>query len=354
MFNKLKANKDLWELFTSLEEYNPELLDQYQRFPYYFSKQRTVFEPCVSAFLINNGLKINYPNGKKFAVCLTHDIDSVYFPFITIGNEIIQALLQKKVGKSLNIAVTSIVKFLLSVVKKDFNPARNFNRIIDLEKKYGAKSSFYFLLSDNKSRRFEGCKIEGLKKELRKIVAEGWEIGLHGGYDTYIELEKIKNEKERLEKTIGSEVIGYRNHFLRFKTPTTWELLKTAGFKYDTTFGYADCVGFRNGMCHPFRPYNIDKSEYIDIWEIPLTIMDRTLSNYMQLGMSTSWKIAKRLIDTVEEYNGVITILWHHTSMTGAKGELYERILKYSFERNAWMTSAKEIWLQVCDKNDRQ
>ena len=134
MFNKLKANKDLWGLFTSLEEYNTQLLDRYQRFPYSFSKQKDVFEPSVSAFLINNGLKTNYPNGKKFAVCLTHDIDSVYFPFITIGNEIIQALLQKKVGKSLNIAVTSIVKFLLSVVKKDFNPARNFNRIIDLEK----------------------------------------------------------------------------------------------------------------------------------------------------------------------------------------------------------------------------
>ena len=97
--------------------------------------------------------------------------------------------------------------------------------------------------------------------------------------------------------------------------PTTWELLRTAGFKYDTTFGYADCVGFRNGMCHPFQPFNLNTDQYIDIWEIPLTIMDKTLLSYMELDMATSWEITKRLIDTTEELGGVITVLWHNTSM---------------------------------------
>jgi hypothetical protein len=41
----LKQNKELWDLFTRREEYNPPILDQYGRFPYYLSKHRNVFEP---------------------------------------------------------------------------------------------------------------------------------------------------------------------------------------------------------------------------------------------------------------------------------------------------------------------
>jgi hypothetical protein len=38
-----------------------------------------------------------------------------------------------------------------------------------------------------------------------------------------------------LESVLEKEVVGFRNHFLRFRIPDTWELLSKAGFKYDTT-----------------------------------------------------------------------------------------------------------------------
>ncbi|MDD4330975.1 MAG: hypothetical protein PHU28_01340, partial [Methanosarcinaceae archaeon] len=72
MFEKLKENRELWELFTKREEYAPVSTDKYERFPYYLSTHRNVFEPEVSRFLVENGLKPEYPDGKKFAVCLTH------------------------------------------------------------------------------------------------------------------------------------------------------------------------------------------------------------------------------------------------------------------------------------------
>jgi len=343
MLDKLKSNIELWELFTKLEEYEPQLLDQYQRFPYYLSKHRCVLEPQVSAFLVENGLKVNYPDNKKFAVCLTHDIDDVNFPIVSISKKVIKTLSQHQLGKSMAEAMSSFINLLLSTVDKKRNPARNLTRIMDLENKYGAKSSFYFLLSDE-TTRFGGCKIERLKKDLKTIVDAGWEVGLHGGFKAYIDLDEMKKTKKRLENVIGKEVIGYRNHYLLFKVPTTWELLKEAGFKYDTTFGYADCVGFRNGMCHPFQPFNLKTNRYIDIWEIPLNIMDTTFDTYMKFDKQTSWEITKRLIDTVERYKGVITILWHNIYMFGEMGEFYEKILRYCHEKNAWMTSAGEIY----------
>ena len=130
---------------------------------------------------------------------------------------------------------------------------------------------------------------------------------------------------------------------MKFKVPDTWELLSEAGFKYDTTFGYADCVGFRNGMCHPFKPFNLNTNKEIDILEISLTIMDCTLFDYMKQDMKGAWEVTKLLIDIVERYNGVITILWHNTYMIGENLKIYEKILEYCYEKGAWMTSGEEI-----------
>jgi hypothetical protein len=130
---------------------------------------------------------------------------------------------------------------------------------------------------------------------------------------------------------------------MKFQTPTTWEAIKKAGFLYDSTYGYNDCVGFRNGMCHPFRPYNLSTNQEIEIWELPLHIMDSTFDYYMRLSEKDEWKLTKQIIDTVHQLNGVITILWHNTNMSQDRLKLYEKILRYCNEKNAWMTSGERI-----------
>ena len=176
------------------------------------------------------------------------------------------------------------------------------------------------------------------------IVDQGWEVGLHGGHEAFNNLDVLKREKDRLERALGKKVIGYRNHFLRFRVPDTWELLKEVGFRYDATYGHSYCVGFRNGMCHPFRPYNLKTNSEIDILEIPLVIMDITLYDaYMRLDSQTAWMLVKYLIDIVERYNGVLTVLWHNTFMTHDKLKMYTKILEYCSQKNAWMTSGEEI-----------
>lgn len=333
MIEALKSDIRLWDLFTKKEEYETQLLDKYHRYPYYLSNNRNVFTPEVSDFLVKNGLKIKYPNGSKFAVCLTHDIDNAYYSELPLGLTL-KAFKQLQIKESL--------RMLFSRGNKKLFPYPTFSKIMDLEEKYKAKSSFYFLALDKHNIDYS-YKIEELDEELKEIIDRGWGIGLHGGHEAYNSKKELKKQKERLEDVIKTNVIGYRNHYLRFKVPTTWQLLKNTGFKYDATFGYFDCVGFRNGTCHPFKPYNLNTNQYIDILEIPITVMAPTFFNYMKLDIKNAWEITKQLIDTVKKYNGVITFLWHNTDMIGKKLELYEKILKYSKENNAWMTSAEEI-----------
>jgi hypothetical protein len=136
-------------------------------------------------------------------------------------------------------------------------------------------------------------------------------------------------------------------------------VLSSAGFEYDATFCYADMIGFRNGMCHPFRPFNLNTNKEIDLLEIPLNIMDETMGEkYMRLDTARAFEATKYLIDTVEKYRGVLTILWHNTHLLDEKTsqvmmfdkdmnkKFYEKILDYSCKKNAWITSGEEIWKQ--------
>ena len=335
MINLLKKDKELWDLFTRREEYDPIFLDQYDRFPYSLSSHRNVLDPKVSKFLLENNLEIEYPEEKKFAVCMTHDIDNVYYSRLRVIYSSFKYL-QK-------LQIKNAMRMVFNNTHKKWNVLWNFNDIMNIEKKYEAKSSFFFLALKEDEQDFR-YRIENLEYEIGNIVDNGFEVCLHGGQSAYNDLDVIIEEKQRLEKISGERIIGYRNHYVMFKVPDTWEMLSKAGFEYDATFGYADMVGFRNGMCHPYFPFNLITNKEINILEIPLNIMDTTFDEYLPFDINGQWEIIKYLIDTVEKYNGVISIIWHNENMIGDKLKLFEKILDYCYKKNAWITSGEEIW----------
>lgn len=334
----IRQKEELWDLYTRKEEYSPCQLDQYGRFIHAYSTHQGILEPLVSCHLLENGYRIDYPDNKQFAVCLTHDVDEIYPPFKHTLLSTLTCL------KRLDVNGFKQQAFWKLHEKKQ-SPYWNFQEIMNLEEKYGAQSSFYFLATDADIRRFR-YNIEDLEGELGQIVDQGWEVGLHGGYYAYNNLSNIISEKTRLERVLGREVVGYRNHYLRFKVPDSWESLAKAGFKYDTTLGYPDMVGFRNGMCHPFRPFNLNNESEINILEIPLVVMDGTLFEVTE-SCEEAWKMIKIVIDNVKSCNGVLTLNWHTNNFNCRFRKswytLYDKILAYCSKERAWMTSGKLI-----------
>jgi peptidoglycan/xylan/chitin deacetylase (PgdA/CDA1 family) len=333
MINLLQKDQELWDIFTRKEEYVSNDRDKHERFPYYASSYRNIFEPHVSKYLIEHDYHVEYPEGKPFAIVLTHDIDQVY---TSLSHKTFCALQNVQIG-SLSGLTESIAQ-----MRSRKLPLWNFNEILALEEHYDAKSSFYFM-AENRGEQDYSYQIEDCTQALGTIIDHGCEVGLHGGYNTCYNTDELKGKKAQLEKVLNKKVIGYRNHYLRFNVPETWENLHESGFLYDSTFGYADCIGFRNGMCHPFKPYNLHTEKSIEMLEIPLTIMDDTLFNYMKLDDKRAWEMTKRLIDTVKQYNGVLTLLWHNYNFFKEKVSFYKKILHYCEEQNAWMTSGEQI-----------
>lgn len=339
---ELLRNEDLFDIFAAKQEYTSRK-DKHGRFLYKFSNNKEVFVPVVSEYLVNKGFKVEWPDNHKFAACLTHDVDNIFPSWKYILFTVTKFAFKLKLRDSL-------IR-LIGKIKKDNskNPYWNFKKILELEEKYGATSSFYFKTA---SKDLVGWTydVEILKDELGYILDMGGEVGLHGGYYSYNNSEKLKEEKNYLEKILGRRIVGIRMHYLRFNVPLTWRLLADLDFEYDTTFGFPDMPGFRNGMCHPFRPYDLDKGNSIDILEIPLTIMDNTL---FKMNPQEAWMIIKKLIENTEKNRGVMTILWHNTTFDeifwGEWSKLYEKILQLLKEKNAWMTTAENIcnhWLK--------
>jgi peptidoglycan/xylan/chitin deacetylase (PgdA/CDA1 family) len=329
LFKRLMQDPDLWKIFME-KELTTKASGQKEK------DQDAIMSPVISEFLIRQGYEVSYPGNKKFALCLTHDVDDIYPPF---SHRVASSLwsIKKRNWRG--------VKEYLLWNKNKPSPYVNFQKIMDLERKYGAKSTFFFMATSRDPKRFR-YHIEDIKGELPLIARSGWEVGLHGGYDSFHDDEAIKKEKARLEKALGRKVIGYRNHYLRFQIPDTWDYLERCGFEYDSTFGYNDTVGFRGGMCHPFRPYDNLRQRWMNICEIPLTVMESAMVGSIKPG--EAWELIKKLLEEVEANRGVLTVLWHNYVFNCPFREywsdLYERILQYGNERDAWMTSGEELW----------
>ena len=107
---------------------------------------------------------------------------------------------------------------------------------------------------------------------IREIDRRGWEIGLHPSWYSFDDVDEMKAQKESLEEVVGHEVVSVRQHFLHYDirvTPRTQEL---AGFRYDSTLGFNDNVGFRFGTCHPWKVYDTEQQTTLSLVEIPLIV----------------------------------------------------------------------------------
>ncbi|KXS40683.1 MAG: hypothetical protein AWU59_2436 [Methanolobus sp. T82-4] len=339
MYESIRQNPDIWSKFIGKDEdlMMHSSVDSF--FDYDRCQLSDVLSPEVSRSLIDSGFEVVLPEEKKFAVCLTHDVDDIYPPLPHTLLSVLHSVKGANLGQLKKHA-------LWRLNGKNSSPYLNFREIMDIEESYGAKSSFYFLTAEKDPRRFR-YNIEDAESYMGEIVDRGCEVGLHGGYFSYASYDKLAEEKQKLENVLGKKVIGFRNHYLRFKMTDSWEILSKAGFRYDSTLGFNNAVGFRNGLCHPFRPFDVGGSKELDILEIPLVAMDAALFN-CTASFKDAWELIKGILDTGEQYNGIITLLWHNSSFSTPFRKdwknLYIKILDYCNQKNAWITSGEDIY----------
>jgi hypothetical protein len=328
-------SEEIWNIFSAKEEYNAKYKDKYDRFSSFLSKSNPL-KANVSEHFLEKGLEISYPGNRKFAALISHDIDYLYPPKWTLKTLVNQQFIALSKG--------NFKKFVLNFenLKRRISSKLSIDNILRVHDKYGINSIFYFLALSEKEEDFN-YNLNEISEYKDILINRGDQIGLHGGHIAYSSHHKLLQEKKYLESAFEMQVNSYRNHYLHFDISSTWKNLINSGFKVDSTFGYSKVPGFRNGMCHPFIPYSLDESRFLDIVEIPLMIMDTTLFKHLQLEGDNAFNLIKDIIDYVKSLNGVVTILWHNESFMGESLEVYNKVLDYLIEKNCWITTENHL-----------
>ena len=166
------------------------------------------------------------------------------------------------------------------------DPNWRFEQIVDEERKRGATGSTFFVLAAHHDPH-DGAAPEtydALRPKLVETILEtGAEIGLHGSYTAADDRERLAQEKAKLEALAGT-VEGHRFHYLRGDPHRN---IASLPFRYDTTLGFPDAVGFRAGIARPFHPWDFDREQPAEVLEVPLAAMDATLAEERYLGRNS-------------------------------------------------------------------
>jgi hypothetical protein len=81
----------------------------------------------------------------------------------------------------------------------------------------------------------------------------------------------------------------------------------------DSTLGFAEREGFRNGCCHPFLAYDPERREALPLWELPLAVMDGTLQDYRGMDAEAGERRILELYRASAAENGVFVVLFHNS-----------------------------------------
>ncbi len=316
----------------------------------------SLYRPTVDEFLRAHrpDFQVAWPEGKRFAACLSHDVDSVQLDSRSELMRTINLYVRQAAG------FTKKLRHLISIVGLRKSPRKIdiFTPWVDLEEKYGFRSSFFFFAThirrrhvidnvyrwdDRTTYRGENCSVSEMMRDLHR---RGCEIGLHGSYLSARSYDMIAEQKEDVERALGETVVGNRQHNLHFDAAVTPQILEKAGLKVDSTLGFNRDIGFRAGTSYPFRMWDLAAERWLGLTEVPLVLHDGALlrRDNLDLDPESALALCKRLIDRVIEARGVITLLWHPESIArpGWFG-VYQKLLEYIREQNGWGASAHQI-----------
>lgn len=287
-----------------------------------------------------------WPQGRAFAVCLTHDVDEVKKTYQWITTPL--KLAARGDVRGLYFQGLSLLDRLSGK-----EPYWAFDDLMSLEDGLGARSSLFFLHETARVRPLESSSWRHLGRRyrwddpklsslIRRLSASGWDVGLHGSFNSYDDLPTLEGEKKSLEKVLGEPVYTTRQHNLNLRIPETWLHHEGLGLLCDTTLGFNDRIGFRWGTCFPFSPFLPAEGRALNLLELPLVIEDIALLRNPR--WQEEWV---KIAGTVRGCGGVLTLLWHHAVFNPHEypgwGDAYRQILSRAGKENAWIASARDI-----------
>ena len=201
-----------------------------------------------------------------------------------------------------------IKRFFNSVIRGDFQqskrhvfaflrslffPYRNYlNSIfgmIDLEKQYGFKSSFYFLVgSTGRYGPRTSCK---KTLSIAKQIPDEWNVGIHYNFDSFKKKQSLDKQIQNFNNCLNKKINSGRAHYFIFDFFKDALILSNNNIKIDESLSWHDSLGFKFGISGPL----IHKNKNVKTIFLPTTYMDQILEIENNIQFLSSYKHLKKL-----------------------------------------------------------
>jgi hypothetical protein len=314
-------------MLTRWEEYVYPARDEHDRFPGVEStafKNNFLNRPIVNEYLELLRNMLNYLGYKgsrrtrQFKIFPTHDVDNVRYwknpgQLVKIlGGDLLRR-------KNVQLAYNHAAEYFRVKTGKQKDPYDTFDSLMDLSDQAGLQSHFFFIAGGTTryDRRYP-VKSGTVKEIIRRIHQRGHGIGIHPSYNTHENPVLLEQELKRLQEVSPGKITGGRQHYLRFKTPWTWQIWADVHLEWDSTMAYPDLLGFRCGTCFDFTPFNVLTRKKIKIREYPLIVSDTAFKNCSPGRMPEFMPELKALKECCQKYNGNFVILWHNSNVNNS------------------------------------
>jgi hypothetical protein len=326
----------------------------------------TLWEPEVDQWLATQDSGApRWPGGAPFAVCLTHDVD-----IVAAGYSARQALRlvrarataspgQRDVlGRAVRAAgASSALLWQRGGRAPDAGPV--LQRCTTVERDAGVRGSYFVPVhAGHATNPYDVCvyalddrctwggRETTVAAVLRELVAEGFDIGLHGSYASATDGERLRDECERLADALGTDVTTSRQHWLHWEITGTPARQEAAGLRADSTLGFNRNVGFRAGTSLPFRWWDAEAGRPLDLIQLPLVVQEAALTaaNALELDRAGAIAVWERLLERVSDTGGVATLLVHPHALADPIVEaLYREAVAEAVRAGAWVATLAQI-----------
>lgn len=266
----------------------------------------------------------------KPEILLTHDVDAVRkTPAIRLKQSafhLFNALRSLRYGNLKN-AHKKFIQGLRFLLKPETYWC--FDQITTLEEHYDVRSCFNFYGGKGgwgrtpKEILFDpayNVLQPRLRQQLRALSLRGWKIGLHQSFNAWNDTQAMQREKTHLEQAVEAPVTICRQHWMRFSWQQTWPTQEQAGLKTDTTLGFNDRPGFRNGAALCFHPWDETIERPLTLVALPMVLMDSHLYDYNDLEEEERQRQIEYWLDEIRKVHGMASIIWHQRVMSADYG----------------------------------
>jgi peptidoglycan/xylan/chitin deacetylase (PgdA/CDA1 family) len=346
------------------EEYERPYRDQWGNWEFGFAEANAdgrLWEPDVDRWLqqqLPEAARNRWPGGRPFAICLSHDVDLIA-----------ESVTARQTLRSMRLSLldTSGLRFARPAVRfaralhqgvSRAPAAKALERCVEIEQTNGITATYFFTAyPGSNGHRYDctydfgdRCRFRGsvatVADVMRTLAGEGFDIGLHGSYNSAFAEGQLARERKHLERATGLSVTSTRQHFLHWDVRTTPRLQSAAGFSLDSTVGFNRNIGFRAGTSLPFRWFDVSRDTPLDLVELPMLVHDGALlrPDALELGPELAQQTVRDFVDRVADVGGVATFVFHPNNLErDAYLALFETTIAHGIARDAWFASAREL-----------